>query len=98
MARSQQEHDRSRSTWKCPKCGRAFAKTNQAHSCKSTSVASHFKGKNPELRELFDSLLAALRSAGPVHIDAVASSINLVSRHHFGGAKVRGNHQMTHSS
>jgi hypothetical protein len=32
------------------------------------------------------------QSAGPLRVDAVPSSINLASRHHFGGVQVRRDH------
>jgi hypothetical protein len=41
------------------------------------------------LRTIYRRLLAALRLFGPVRVDAVQTSINLVSTHHFGGLTVR---------
>jgi len=38
---------------------------------------------------MYRRLLAALRSFGPLRVDAVQTSINLVSTHHFGGVTVR---------
>lgn len=49
-------------------------------------------GKDPHLRDLLDRLLESLKRTGPLRIDSVKSSINLVSRHHFGGMKVRRNY------
>ena len=82
----------SRCLWVCPTCQRRFAKANQAHSCKETSVESHFTGKDARLRDLLDLLLERLKKTGPLRIDSVKSSINLVSRHHFGGVQVRRNY------
>ncbi len=39
--------------WRCPKCGREFARHNQGHSCVSTSVDDHFRGKAYGLRVAF---------------------------------------------
>lgn len=75
--------------WTCLECGRRFAKRNQWHSCRPQSVAQHFRDREPGLRETFDTLVARLREHGPVRIDAVASGINLASKHHFGGVSVR---------
>jgi hypothetical protein len=75
--------------WVCPACRRRFAKTRQWHSCKTRSVESHFDGKDPALRGLFDKLVRKLESSGPVRVDAVKTSIHLISRHHFGGVRVQ---------
>lgn len=75
--------------WKCPRCGRRFAKRRQWHSCRAQPVDRHFRGKSPALRAIYRRLLAALRSFGPLRLDAVQTSINLVGTHHFGGLTVR---------
>jgi hypothetical protein len=51
----------------------------------------HFRGRDPELRELFDELVRRLRKLGPVGVDPVKTSINLVAGHNFGAVTVRGN-------
>jgi hypothetical protein len=80
----------ARSTsWRCPICHRRFARLRQWHSCQSRSVDAHFADRDPALRRLFDFLIGRLEKTGPVRIDAVKSSINLVSRHHFGAVTVR---------
>lgn len=75
--------------WKCPQCGREFAKRNQWHSCLAHSADDHFRGKDPLLRKTFDVLIARLREFGPFRVDAVKTSINLISKHHFGGLTVQ---------
>lgn len=75
--------------WKCPKCGRDFAKKNQWHSCLSISVDQHFRRVDPVLRKTYDSLIGRLKEFGPLRVDAVKSSINLVSTYHFGAVSVR---------
>ncbi len=75
--------------WVCPRCGRRFVRPRQAHSCRVRSVDDHFRGKDPRLRSLFDELLRALQRTGPLRVDAVDTTIHLVSGHHFGGIGVR---------
>ena len=38
---------------------------------------------------LFERLIGLLRQDGPLRVDAVKTSINLIGRHHFGGVAVR---------
>ena len=78
--------------WICPTCRRRFARARQWHSCKPGTIDSHFAGKDPELRRLFDHLIRKMQRTGPLRIDAVKTSINLISRHHFGGITVRQAH------
>jgi Domain of unknown function (DUF5655) len=77
------------SGWICPTCRRRFARAKQWHSCKPQTVDVHFVDKNPALRGLFDFLIRKLEKTGPLRIDAVKTSINLISRYHFGGITVR---------
>jgi len=74
--------------WRCPKCGRAFARARQSHSCGRTAVAAHFAGRNPELRTAFDRLTRALERTGPLRVDAVKTSIHLIAGRAFGGVTV----------
>ena len=75
--------------WKCANCNREFAKRNQWHSCLVHTVAHHFRGADPQLRQTYDLLIKRLREFGPLRVDAVKSGINLVSKYHFGGVAVR---------
>lgn len=54
--------------WQCPKCGRAFANRNQSHACGRHDLAHHFRGKSPEIRDLFERVVAAIRKIGPVRV------------------------------
>ena len=78
--------------WKCSRCRRSFAKKNQWHSCLVTSVDKNFAGVDPAVRKTYDTLVGRLKELGPLRIDAVKSSINLVSKYHFGAVSVRQNH------
>lgn len=59
---------RDRPMWRCPKCRRQFANRNQSHACGSHTLAQHFRGKPPAIRELFDAIEAAVRRCGPVTV------------------------------
>ena len=59
---------RDRPLWRCPDCRRAFANRNQSHSCGRYTLAHHFEGKRPEIRALFDAVVAAIRDIGPVRV------------------------------
>ncbi len=52
--------------WRCTKCGRRFANKNQTHFCSDVQLESHFEGKPPETRRLYEAFLGAVRSHGPV--------------------------------
>jgi len=78
----------SRMSWRCPKCGRSFARPRQSHSCHRTTVEQHFEGKKPALRDAFDALTTRLSKAGPLRVDAVKTTIHLISGRAFGGVTV----------
>ena len=77
-----------RMPWTCPKCHRAFARAKQSHSCKRTTVGTHFAGKRPELRKAFDLLAEKLSGTGPLRVDSVKTAIHLISGRAFGGVTV----------
>lgn len=58
----------ARPLWRCPKCGRSFANRNQSHACGRHDLMHHFRGKPPEVRELFDAVVAAIKAIGPVRV------------------------------
>ena len=59
---------RERALWRCGRCGREFANRNQSHACGTHDLEHHFAGKRPEIRDLFDRVVAAIESLGPVRI------------------------------
>ena len=59
---------RPRPLWQCPKCRRRFANRNQSHACGRFDLEHHFAGKSPEIRALFDQVVAAISAIGPVRI------------------------------
>ncbi len=54
--------------WRGRKCGREFANRNQSHACGPLDLEHHFNGKPPEIRTLFDAVVAMIRQLGPVRI------------------------------
>lgn len=56
------------SLWRCERCGRAFANRNQSHACGTHDLDHHFGGKPPEIRALFDAVVAVIRAIGPVEV------------------------------
>lgn len=58
----------SQPLWRCEECGREFANRNQSHSCGTYELEDHFAGKPPEIRALFETVVAAVREVGPVRI------------------------------
>jgi Domain of unknown function (DUF5655) len=59
---------KQRALWRCKKCGRDFAKRNQSHACCRYDIEDRFDGKRPEIRALFDRVVAVIRELGPVRI------------------------------
>jgi hypothetical protein len=60
--------DMTNPLWRCARCGREFANHNQSHACGTHDLASHFRDKPPEIRALFDSVVALIQAIGPVRI------------------------------
>ncbi len=56
------------SMWRCPECRRQFANRNQSHACGRYALASHFEGKPPAVRAIFDKLLRVARRNGPITV------------------------------
>jgi Domain of unknown function (DUF5655) len=82
--------------WKCPSCGEEFVTRNMAHSCGHHAIEDHFRGKDPHVRELFDALLRATQSLGPVHAYAQKSRIVFQTRGRFVAITPRKHHLAGH--
>jgi hypothetical protein len=52
--------------WRCPECERVFANRNQLHACGPLDLEHHFANKSPDIRRLFEAVLAAIERCGPV--------------------------------
>lgn len=72
-----------RPLWHCEKCGRPFANRNQSHACGRYTIAAHFRNKPPEIRVLFDHVVAAVRAIGPVRIVPEKTRIAFQARMSF---------------
>ncbi|HVE66592.1 MAG TPA: DUF5655 domain-containing protein [Thermoanaerobaculia bacterium] len=92
MSRNAPEKPRRGQLWKCPECGREFAKPKQWHSCAVKGLDDHFRGRDPHLRGVFDVLVSKLEKIGPVKVDPVKTSINLTAGRHLGAVTVRGSY------
>ncbi|HOY46357.1 MAG TPA: DUF5655 domain-containing protein [Candidatus Dojkabacteria bacterium] len=69
--------------WKCDKCCRSFAKNNQSHSCRTSTLDEHFQNKEDQ-RDLFNSYIDFVReNVGDFKIEAVSCCIHLVNTFTF---------------
>lgn len=78
-----------RELWTCPACGRGFANRSQAHACGRHDLDAHFSGRPPEIRALFDALLARVRARGPVTVLPEKTRIAFQVRMSFAAAMPR---------
>src|SRR5512138_3840589 len=72
--------------WTCPRCGRQFVSANKWHSCQQFQIEDHFKGKDPEVRELYDLLFNTLNEFGPVKAYALKTRIVFQAETQFAAA------------
>jgi hypothetical protein len=68
-------------TWRCPRCGRRFAREDQFHSHDAVEVEAHFTGRPGPLRASFDRLVGSLPS--DVQIEPLRSVIVLCAHTTF---------------
>lgn len=62
--------------WICPNCERPFGRAGQSHMCMPTmSAAQYFADREPEDREIFVEVEAALAACGPVEIEFVSVGV-----------------------
>lgn len=59
---------RDKPMWRCKQCGREFANHNQSHACATHDLEHHFTNKPPRIRSLFDRVVEAIQSIGPVRV------------------------------
>jgi Domain of unknown function (DUF5655) len=75
-----------RPLWTCPRCGHQFVTRNLWHSCSRHTLAEHFTGKPPRVREMFDRFVSIVERFGPVTVYAQKSRIICQVRVRFAGA------------
>jgi hypothetical protein len=74
--------------WKCPTCGRRFARPRQAHSCQVVSLDAHLKQAGPEVVAVFDEIVRCLRACGPLDVVPTKTNINFLSGTSLGGVRL----------
>ena len=74
--------------WKCPRCGRAYERTNQWHSCRVLTIDDYLEGKPENLKEIYLFLEENLIRAD-VRIDAAKTGISLWKARNFGTVYVQ---------
>ena len=62
-------------TWKCPKCGREFARRSAYHGCGQYTLEGYLEGKRPEAIALFNELVTRAKLFGPVLVSPVKTQI-----------------------
>jgi hypothetical protein len=81
--------ERDRPLWLCPACGRSFANPNQTHICGLCPLESHFAGREPVVRAIYDRFLAMLEEYGPVTVLPEKTRIAFHARMSFAQLTVR---------
>ena len=82
--------------WTCESCGRTFANRNQTHACGRSSLESHFEGKSPVVRAIYERFLAMLERSGPVTVLPEKTRIAFHVRMSFAQLTVRRNWVLGH--
>jgi Domain of unknown function (DUF5655) len=77
--------------WRCPECGRQFANRNQSHACGRHKLSSHFEGKLPAVRAIFDKVLRVARRSGPIVVLPEKTRIAFQVRMSFAAFVIRRN-------
>ncbi len=78
-----------RPLWPCPACGRGFANANQSHACGRHRLESHFAGKPPLVRDIYEAFLAMLEEFGPVTVLPEKTRVAFQARMSFAQLTVR---------
>ena len=66
--------------WICPNCEREFGRARQAHTCVPGITVEELLSRHPPwVTEVYAAVIDTLRTAGPVHEDAVDVGIFLKS-------------------
>jgi hypothetical protein len=75
-------------SWICPKCNRQFKHATDYHSCVKVDVKTHFNGKSPGIKKIYDRILKEVKKFGKVNVSPVQSSIMLKNVSTFLGLRV----------
>jgi hypothetical protein len=74
---------KTQATWKCPKCGREFARKSPYHGCGQYTLEGYLKGKNPAAIALFNKVVAVAQSIGPITVSPAKTQVSLRVRSNF---------------
>ncbi|MDH3530990.1 MAG: DUF5655 domain-containing protein [Acidobacteriota bacterium] len=77
--------------WTCPVCGHRFVTENMWHSCGVYDLESHFEGKDPVVRDLFDRYRELVESCGKVVCYPQKTRIVFQKRIRFASCQTRKN-------
>ena len=77
--------------WRCADCGRQFANRNQSHACGRSTLTSHFAGKPPKVRAIFEGLVRLAKKNGPVIVLPEKTRIAFQVRMSFAAFTIRRN-------
>ncbi len=78
-----------RPLWRCPACARDFANPNQSHACGRHDLESHFAGKDPIVRVVYESFRAMIETIGPVTVLPEKTRIAFQARMSFAQLTIR---------
>lgn len=80
-----------RKFWRCPACGRQFARQGQRHSCKTVSLDFHFERRKKE-KLLYTKLIQAIKKeTGPFQEEVLRCCIHLVNPATFAAIRIMRN-------
>ena len=80
---------KDRPLWRCGACGRSFANANQSHACGRHDLDSHFGGRSPKVRAIYEAFRAMLEGLGPVAVLPEKTRIAFQVRMSFAQLTVR---------
>ncbi|MBI4930401.1 MAG: hypothetical protein HY841_06540 [Bacteroidetes bacterium] len=63
--------------WNCPTCNRLFKHAVSYHSCVKVNPDSHFTGKNPNVKAVYEKILKETKKFGKVNVSPVKNGILL---------------------
>lgn len=86
---------KTQATWKCPKCGREFARKSPYHGCGQYTLEGYLEGKKPAAIALFNKVVTIAQSIGPITISPAKTQVSLRVRSNFAmisltGAQISG--------
>jgi hypothetical protein len=81
--KANQKVSKAKAPWRCPKCGREFARRSAYHSCGNYTLEGYLEKKNPQAVALFNQLLETAKSLGPITISVGKTQVSFRMRTTF---------------